>query len=1103
MDVAAWLRELALEDYAEAFAENGVDAKLLCELTNDDLKDLGVARLADRKRLLKAIAELAREDESRQTPRYGGVAPLGERRQVTVLFADLSEFSGLSTRLDAEELHALLNRFFAVVDGVIEAYGGTIDKHIGDEVMAVFGAPTAHSNDPERAVRAAIDIHLRLASLSEEVGQTLKAHIGIASGQVVASGTGSRAHLEYTVTGSSVNLASRLKEIAGSGETLISAEVYRFVLALVSCTSLGEVTLKGIGAPIQVWRLEGMRPDARPGGESPFVGRHSECRQVMSILDECDRIGIGRTVLLRGEAGIGKSRTAAELAKRATQKGFTCHKCLVLDFGVEKGQAPIPALVRSLLEIPPGSGKRRRQEAAEAALRDGAADANQRVFLNELLDLAQPIQLRSLYDAMDNETRSRGAKGLVGGLLTHLSRQRPLLLVVEDIHWADEATLAHLANLAEALAACPVVLLMTSRHEGDPLGRGWQASLAGTPLTTIDIAPLSDGDAQIIAKHLLEEESSLVEHCVDKAGGNPLFLEQLARNAEESAGEIIPGSIRSLVQARIDRLPLLDKQALQAAAVIGQRFALPVIRHLLALQDYGCQTLIDHHLVRRDGDSLLFTHALIWEGVYTSLLKARRKELHVKAAAWFSDKNLDLKAEHLDRGEDPAAVKAYLAAAENQAGLYRYDRAMQFVERGLELAADCEERFMLTCFLGELLHEGGKTDQSIDAFRQAQGLAGDDLQKCRVEIGLAGSMRMIDRYDEAFVALDDVEPLAQRNAFHLQLARLHHLRGNLCFPSGQIDRCWQEHKRALDNARLAGSLEWEARALGGLADAEYARGRLLSVKHYLDRCLEICRSEGFGRIEVANVSIAGGGGSRYYRGDLQGALDVSLEAEALAKRVGHERAEILAHVGCYISLFGMAEMGRAKRHIARSKELADRLGAKRFLARALQFDGKIDLWQGDRAAAIAKFRDAMTISRQTGIRYAGPAILAGIALTSDDQVESCEALGEGEALLQGGCVSASHFELNIGAIETSLRKEAWDSVERYCAALEAYTSEEPLPLTDFFIERGRALAVVGRDGLTPEAAGRVRRLCDSAREFKLRVALPLLESAIPPRGGGD
>ncbi len=244
------MRGLGLEEYAEAFAENGIDAALLPELTNEDLKDLGVARLADRKRLLKAIAGISEGDGKGETQPSPSTPSEGERRQVTVLFADLSGFTQLSKELGAEETHVLLNRYFDAVDGIVEGYGGNIDKHMGDNVMAVFGAPVAHDDDPLRAVRAALDIHDRMATLSEDVGYQLQAHVGIASGQVVASGTGSDAHREYTVTGDSVNLASRLQDQAAPGDTLVSDALHHAVAAVVDCEPLGEVEVKGLDAPV-------------------------------------------------------------------------------------------------------------------------------------------------------------------------------------------------------------------------------------------------------------------------------------------------------------------------------------------------------------------------------------------------------------------------------------------------------------------------------------------------------------------------------------------------------------------------------------------------------------------------------------------------------------------------------------------------------------------------------------------------------------------------------------------------------------------------------------------------------------------------------------
>ncbi len=239
--------ELGLEQYAEAFAENGVDLSLLPELTNEDLKDLGVDRLVDRKTILKAIAFLSESDDEPAGEPPATTSIVGERRQVTVLFADIAGYTKLSSKLDAEETHALLNRYFEAVDSIVERYGGSVDKHIGDNVMAVFGAPIAHDNDPLRAVRAALDIHERMGTLDYK----LRAHIGIASGQVVASGTGSDAHREYTVTGDSVNLASRLTAAASPSETLISTAVQRAVAEVVEWENRGEFTVKGFAEPVR------------------------------------------------------------------------------------------------------------------------------------------------------------------------------------------------------------------------------------------------------------------------------------------------------------------------------------------------------------------------------------------------------------------------------------------------------------------------------------------------------------------------------------------------------------------------------------------------------------------------------------------------------------------------------------------------------------------------------------------------------------------------------------------------------------------------------------------------------------------------------------
>jgi class 3 adenylate cyclase/tetratricopeptide (TPR) repeat protein len=689
----------------------------------------------------------------------------GEHRQITVLFADICGFTRLSTELGSEATHTLLNHYFAVVDKIIEDYGGTVDKHIGDNVMAVFGAPVAHTDDPQRAIRTAREIHRAIEAVSKTAARRLQVHIGIATGQVVASKTGSDTHREYTVTGPAVNLASRLQDMAGPAETYISDAVQRAVARLAISEAQGEVEIDGLEQPVRVWKLHDLVAEPPPAGSRPFVGRRSELAQFSGILAACRETGHGQTVFVRGEAGIGKTRLVDEFQRLAEQQGFACHMSLVLDFGVGRGQDAIRTLVRSLLRIPPKSDQDIRAAAADRAFAEGLLTHDRRVYLNDLLDLPQSPDLRIVYEAMDNSTRNTGKQESVVELVSHRSAAQPLLIVVEDIHWADPATLAYLATLSRTVMISPAVLIMTSRSEGDPINQTWRGAAGGSPLMTIDMAPLRESEALELAKEYLETSNRFALTCIERAEGNPLFLEQLLRSAEEAGEENVPGSVQSLVQWRMDRLPPSERTALQAASVLGQRFTLSALQHLIERPQYNCSALVEHFLIRPVAEGFLFAHALVREGVYLSLLRTRQKELHRRAAEWFADHDSVLRAQHLDRAEDPEAAQAYLEVARAQVGQYDFARARQLAERGLEIADDPATRYALTCLQGDILRELGDSEESIKAFERALETAADDAQRSKAWIGLAESMRIVDRYHEAFAALDNAEaPQRERDA---------------------------------------------------------------------------------------------------------------------------------------------------------------------------------------------------------------------------------------------------------------------------------------------------------------------------------------------------
>ena len=1093
MDVGDWLRSLGFGAYAEAFAGNGIDLGILAELTNDDLKDLGVARLADRRAMLKAIALLPTNSAKRLDPLSS--TAIGERRQVAVLFADLTDFTRLSIKIGAEETHAMLNRYFELVDGIIESYGGRVDKHIGDNVMAVFGAPIAHHDDSLRAVYAAIEIHERITSLTTDSGSGLQAHIGIASGQVVASGTGSLAHHEYTVTGEAVNLAARLQDQAGPGETLISGPLYRTIADRVSCEALGEVAMKGLEEPVRVWRVRSRHGAGEGRARGIFVGRHAELAQFSSVTDSCQSANIGQTIVVRGDAGIGKTRIVEEFSRIAAAKDFVIHQGLVLDFGVGKEQDAIRSVVGSLLGIASGGGKEARREAAQRAMAEGLLSAEHFPFLNDLLDLPQEMEQRATFEAMSNTIRNEGKHSVVSELIRTSSRQKPILIVLEDVHWADPTMVAYFAKIAATVADCRALFVMTSRIEGDPLDQAWRATTDGCPLMTIDLAPLRKKDALALAGAFVDSSNQFALDCVDRAEGNPLFLEQLLRDANERGEKEVPASIQSLVLARMDRLPPMDKRALQAASVIGQRFALDALRGLIDVGDYDCDRLIAHYLVRADGDQFLFAHALIKDGVYSSMLRSTKRDLHLRAAAWFADGDPTLRAQHLDRAGDPSAVRAYIDASQAQAQEYHFEKALTLANRALVLATEDADRLTVAIRLGELHHDAGEPRESIAQFAAALELATADAERCQALVGLAAGFRIVDRIDEALAALAEAEPLAERAQRILDLARIHHLRGNLYFPLGKLEGCLGEHKKALEFAEMCGSAEYTARALGGLGDAYYALGRMKTADGYLERCLDLCRAKGFRSIEVAYSLMWAD--TQFYQGNVHQGFAEARKTIEIANAVGNRRAEFMSH---WVSAwFGSELHGRfdqcAKPSLAAARRLVQRLNLRRCDPVVMILDCWFNLVAPKDVDA--HLRNAYEISRETGVTFVGPWVLGILARLTPSPETRDWALAEGERVLNEQlCVSHNYVYFYRYGMEALLAAELWDEVERFALKLEEYTRPEPLAVCDFFVARARALSAFGRGPRDASSGQELGRLLAAAELMGLNSDIPALQKAL-------
>jgi class 3 adenylate cyclase len=1005
----------------------------------------------------------------------------GERRQVAILFADLSGFTALSARLDAEDLRRIVESFYGCAEAVISRYGGSVDKHIGDAVMALFGAPVAHGDDGLRAVGAGLEIVEAAREIAEPSGAPLSAHVGIAMGEVVAGGIGRG----YTVLGDAVNLASRLVSLARAGDVVIDEGLRRQLEGRIRAAALPPARLKGIDQPVTGWRVEALSTEGRARGI--FVGRETDRQLLTGLLTACGQDGRGRVVVLRGEAGIGKSRLIQETMEEATQRGFATHKALVLDFGAGKGLDARGLLTRSLLGLSPDSGAKARRRAAEKV--STALRTEESAALYDLLDLPAEGEARALIQAMDEPTRRERRRSLLAGLVHDLARQRPALIAIEDLHWADPILLEDLATLGAATADVGLLLMLSTRPEGDPLDRAWRAKLGSAAVSTIDLAPLTRAESALLAEAQQQEGDPRIAACIERAGGNPFFLEQLLRHTGEAASAAVPASVQSLVLGRADLLPTPEKRALQAASVLGQRLPLEALCHLLGDAAYDPGPLIDQQFMRQDGSELAFIHALVREGIYGSLLKARRRELHRTAASWYGARDPALTAQHLELGEDPTAPAAFLTAAVAAAGAYRSEEALDLARRGLALAAPAATRVALANLCGELLQGLGRTEEAVASFRAALSEAEPGEARLRARLGLAQALSVLDRLGEAVELLAEAEIEAKAADNMVELSRLHTLRANIHFPRGEIESCLAEHSAALRLAETAGAAEEQARALGGLADANYMRGLYRTTLQMFRRCVDLSAAQGFKRIEAANLPMQAI--MEMFELRFVEALASADRAVALADQIGHRRAAMIGQHARFFLLYDLGRLAEAGQSVALALEIAEALRARRFIAEGLFFRAMLEHAKGN-GQALDTLAEGIAIARENPF-YLLPLGLGLHGMMTADPQARAAALAEGEQVIAAGAVSHNIPLFHRYAIEACLAAEDWTGAERYAGALASGMQAEPRPMTDFVSARARALAAAGRG---QHDLGEIDRLLATARRTGWRAMIPALEAVV-------
>ena len=536
--------------------------------------------------------------------------------------------------------------------------------------------------------------------------------------------------------------------------------------------------------------------------------------------------------------------------------------------------------------------------------------------------------------------------------------------------------------------------------------------------------------------------------------------------------------------ARTDLLAANDRRAIESASVLGQRFTLANLRALVGDQRCTGEALLRNALLRPVPDGLQFVHALVRDGVYASLTRARRRQLHDLAARVFVD-DPPLRAEHLDLADNPEAPRAYLAASRDQSALFRQDQAVALASRGLAIAVEPRDRVDLALQLGDLQLDAGRGLDALEAYRSALNSGGPEQDRRRALIGCAAANRLLARIDDAFAALDEAEPLATASADDRALAEIHYLRGNLHFARGELEACRDAHSSALRFAERLDAPEWRARALSGLADAQYMDCRMATALRHFSECVDICDANGLTRIAVPNRIMMGV--CRIYVCDFDVALDDMRKALETARRIGDLHAEMFALANMAVCLTAAARYDAIGDTLAMALEQARALKARRYEAWILVLCAELALIEGRREEALSLVRQGLAASDETSPRFVGPILFGLLALLEPGREAQEAAISAGKSLLAKGAFGHNHFWFRRHAIEQALLTRQWDAADRHADALLTRMSDEPLPYSTIVARRGQLLARRGAGAATADDESELERLRAKAAEVDFRI----------------
>jgi class 3 adenylate cyclase len=657
-----WLRSLGLGKYEAAFRDNEIDETVLPNLTAEDLKELGVTALGHRRKLLDAIAVL-RNDASGKAPSVDAAATSSslsghpedraERRQVTVMFSDLVGSTALSARMDPEDLREVISSYQKCVAETVGRFGGFVAKFMGDGVLVYFGYPQAHEDDAERAVRAGLELVAAVGALRTHA--SLQTRVGIATGLVVVGDLiGSGASQEQAIVGETPNLAARLQSIAEPHSVVIAESTRRLLGNLFELQDVRAKDLKGITEPVQAWAVlrassaKGRFEALRATGLTALVGREEELERLLERWSKA-KLGEGQVVLLSGEAGIGKSRLIVALLERLATEPHLRLRHFCSPQHTDSAFYPIIGQWERAAGLAHDDTPQARLDKLDAVLTRTSTSKQNAALFADMLSL--PNDGRYPTHELTPEQRRQRTFEALNLQIKALTSSRPVVMIVEDAHWADPTSLEAFGQAVDQIASLRVLLIVTFRSEFEPpwVDRPHVTALTINRLAERDVRAMID---HVVGNKLLQPE--VRQDIIERADGIPLFVEEMTKAVLEAENEgaaqrtaavvaspalAVPASLQGSLMARLDRVGPA-KEVAQIGAALGRKFSHPLLAAVVRKPEAELASALDRiiaaGLLFQQGDpphaTYLFKHALVRDAAYGTLLREPRRALHARIA---------------------------------------------------------------------------------------------------------------------------------------------------------------------------------------------------------------------------------------------------------------------------------------------------------------------------------------------------------------------------------------------------------------------------------------------------------------------------------------